>query len=356
MTTHDEQIAAIEKEIRETPYHKGTEHHIGMLRARISRLKDHLYASEKSGGGGGGGGYAVKKHGDASVVLVGPPSAGKSTLINLLTNANSKVAAYAFTTVSVIPGMMDYNGARIQIFDVPGLIEGAGGGKGRGKEVLSVVRASDLIILMVDKPRLHFFEALESELYRAGVRINTAEPKVRIEKKLSGGIVIRSSFRQDIEEDTIRAIAKEYRLTNAEIVISEKLTVDKAIDAFSTSRVYVPAIYVVNKQERLDTSLGKYLQISALTGFGTQELKKILWDRLGLVKIYLIEEGEDPSQNHPFIVHSHMSLMDVVDKLGSTKAQMVKSARIWGAGAKFTGQTASLTTQVVEGMQIQFLF
>src|SRR3989344_894923 len=85
-------IKWIEKELRETPHHKGTDHYIGKLRARLSKLKEGMLETQTRKGGGGGG-YAVKKQGDATVVLVGPPSAGKSTLLNALTNAESKMAS-----------------------------------------------------------------------------------------------------------------------------------------------------------------------------------------------------------------------------------------------------------------------
>src|SRR5512146_270901 len=104
MQTIDEQIEQIEETLRKTPHHKATNGFIGAMRAKIARLKDREIESAGRKGGGGGG-YQVKKQGDATVVLVGPPSAGKSTLINQLTNAESKVAPYAFTTVTVVPGM-----------------------------------------------------------------------------------------------------------------------------------------------------------------------------------------------------------------------------------------------------------
>src|SRR3989338_8231290 len=171
MNDLNSQIADIEKEIRETPYHKGTEHHIGKLRARLSKLKDKALESQARGGGGGGG-YAVKKQGDATVVLIGPPSSGKSTLINKLTNAESKVAPYAFTTVSVIPGMLKYKDTYIQILDVPGLIQGAKVGRGRGKEVLSVARGADLLLIMTDVERAEILGNLTHELEESGIRIN----------------------------------------------------------------------------------------------------------------------------------------------------------------------------------------
>src|SRR3989338_6403013 len=183
------QIKRIEKEIRDTPYHKGTERHIGILRARLAKLKDTLEQTTLRQGSGGGQGYALKKQGDATVVLVGPPSAGKSTLLNALTNAESKVAPYAFTTVSVVPGMMKYNDAYIQILDIPGLIEGAREGKGRGREVLSVARGADLLLIMTDVDRVDRIASMVSEIEGNGIRINKTPPAVLVDKKPGGGLI-----------------------------------------------------------------------------------------------------------------------------------------------------------------------
>src|SRR4030042_1238865 len=70
--------------------------------------------------------------------------------MNRLTNAKSKIGSYRFTTLTVVPGMMEYKGARIQILDLPGIIKGASTGKGLGKRVLSVVRSSDIILFIVE--------------------------------------------------------------------------------------------------------------------------------------------------------------------------------------------------------------
>jgi small GTP-binding protein len=89
----------------------------------------------RGGGGAGAGerGFEVSKSGDTRVGLVGFPSVGKSTLLTRLTGTFSEAAAYEFTTLTAIPGTMHYRGARIQILDLPGIIEGARDGKGRGR-------------------------------------------------------------------------------------------------------------------------------------------------------------------------------------------------------------------------------
>ena len=105
---------------------------MGLLRAKLSKLKREIMEGPKSSGGGEGG-FDVKSAGDARVGLIGFPSVGKSTLLSKLTGTYSEAAAYEFTTLTCIPGVYNYKGTAIQLLDLPGIIEGAKDGKGRGR-------------------------------------------------------------------------------------------------------------------------------------------------------------------------------------------------------------------------------
>jgi small GTP-binding protein len=92
----------------------------------------------------------VAKTGVARVGFVGFPSVGKSTLMGKLTGTHSEVGAYEFTTLTTVPGVIQYKGAKIQMLDLPGIIEGAKDGKGRGRQVIAVARTCSLIFIVLD--------------------------------------------------------------------------------------------------------------------------------------------------------------------------------------------------------------
>jgi len=86
----------------------------------------------------------------ADVGLVGLPNAGKSSLLNAVTNASAKVGAYAFTTLKPQLGVVTHRGREFVVADIPGLIEGAAEGAGIGDRFLGHVERCRLLLHLVD--------------------------------------------------------------------------------------------------------------------------------------------------------------------------------------------------------------
>lgn len=103
-------------------------------------------------------------------------------------------AAYEFTTLTTVPGQVMYNGAKIQILDLPGIIQGAKDGKGRGRQVIAVAKTCHLIFIVLDvnKPLVDK-RVIENELEGFGIRINKSPPNIVFRKKDKGGIAITST-------------------------------------------------------------------------------------------------------------------------------------------------------------------
>ena len=130
----------------------------------------------------------------ALVALIGFPSVGKSTLLTNLTGTHSEQAAYEFTTLTCIPGVINYKDAKIQLLDLPGIIEGASEGKGRGRQVIAVAKSADLILMVLDATKTEQHKAiLTRELEAVGIRLNRSPPQVYFKRNKTGGISFSST-------------------------------------------------------------------------------------------------------------------------------------------------------------------
>ena len=348
-----EKIKKIEEEISRTQVNKATERHLGVLKARIARHRDELEKISLRKSGGGGSGYTVKKDGDATIILLGLPSVGKSTLLNHLTNSKSKVGAYYFTTLTVVPGMLDYKGAKLQILDIPGIIKGASRGRGLGKRILSTTRSADLILLIVDVFNPGIRDVLLNEIRAIGLRPDEEVPNIRIRKRGSGGINVTDMVGMtNMERDGIREILREYKFHNASVVVREDATYDQLIDVMLRNRVYVPTLTVLNKIDMVDeqhvseireTCGYDFLPISADSDVNLDLLKDRLFEELDLIKLYMKPRGEKPDFDEPLIIRNGSTIEDVSNKVHRKLKDELRYTRVWGKSVKHGGQKVRLS-------------
>ncbi len=348
----DDEIKRIEEEIRKTQYNKATEHHIGRLKAKIARLKELKEASKK----GSGKVQGIKKSGNAMVSIVGYPSVGKSTLFTKLTKKESEIGDYDFTTINIIPGMMEHKNAKIQILDMPGLIEGAQEGKGKGKELLSVIRISDLIMIVMDvyKPDPSpIIKILED----SGIRLNRRKPNISLIKKERGGLNVQYTVTQDLDDESIKEIIREFRIVNADVIIRDRIDMNDLIDFLSGNRSYVSAIFVLNKidedPEFIKSGTFQYLNekydfivISAKFDENIEKLKDKIYEKLDLITIKL--KPLDKNEEH-MVIRRDSTVEMVCRAIHKDFVKNFKYALVWGPSAKYPGQRVGLNHILMDG-------
>ena len=96
-----DKIKELENEYARTQKNKATEGHLGIIKAKLSKLRGELL-QDQAGSGGGGEGFAVPRSGDGRVALIGFPSVGKSSLLSTLTTTQSEAAGYEFCPTSFV--------------------------------------------------------------------------------------------------------------------------------------------------------------------------------------------------------------------------------------------------------------
>jgi small GTP-binding protein len=355
-----EKINAIQEEISRTQKNKATEYHLGLLKAKLAKYRVQLLEPDKKSGAKGEG-FDVMKSGDSRVVMIGFPSVGKSTLLNKLTTTHSEAGAYEFTTLTCIPGNIEYQGANIQLLDLPGIIEGASQGKGRGRQVVAVAKTADLVLIVLDctKGNQDQRKLLETELEAVGIRLNCSKPDIYFKVKKGGGLTYNATVKQSyLSEKMVYNILHDYKINNAEVIVREDVTVDQFIDVILGSRKYIPCLYVYNKIDSVSIEDVDELAredntvvISCELGLNLNYLVERIWNSLNLSRIYTKKRGEKPDFNGGLILRSGANIEHVCHSIHRSLVNDFRCALVWGRSAKHNPQKVGLQ-HVVENEDV----
>jgi small GTP-binding protein len=286
---------------------------------------------------------------------------------------------YEFTTLTCVPGTLNYKGSRIQILDLPGIIEGAARGKGRGKEVIAVARSADTILIVLDagKEGLNRHrEILEEELEMVGLRLNQKPPDVTFNKKSTGGVKFSSTVPlTKLGPDPAQIatnILREYRISNADILAREDITVDQLVDVVVGNRLYKPCLYFYNKIDTITVEEVDQLARmphscagSVMSAFNISAdhreddlLKSTLWTYLGLTRIYTKRKGQPPDLADPVVLSKLRKGTTIKSLCMNLSTQMLRDfnfALVWGKSAKHSPQRCGLNHQLQDEDVVQIV-
>jgi len=239
---------------------------------------------------------SVRREGAAQIALVGPPNAGKSSLLQALSNIQIKTGDYAFTTLRPVPALASICGVPVQLVEIPGLIEGAADGRGGGRALIGVLRGADAIVLC----------------------FSLAEPASEL--------------------DTVRAELAAAGIDKPTIVAATKL--DEAGDAAITT---------------LRSSLSglELVPVSVLDDESLDTLRQAIFRLTGLVRVWLRRAGEVDGE--PLALQAGATIVDVADAIHHELGAACVGAHVWGPSARFAGQRVGRDHGVLDGDAVEVL-
>jgi len=311
----DEKIKRLEEYLSLVPKHKATEKVVALNKSRLAKLRREQEAQRTRVKSMGKqlSPFSIKKEG-IQLILISDyhsPGVGKTSLLNLLTGA-AREKIGKFTPIPEI-GIYEFNKVRYQIVDMPSIIEGAATGIGNGKEIISQLRACDLICFCIDLSRNYKeqMDSLSKELYEAHIRLNIPPPPITIERTGSNKIQVfyltsEAKENKNIEELTerIKDITHAGGIRNGIVKVFGKINLEQIVDTLNPSMAYKKAIILGTKG---DLSLTKDHFLDLLSDYseqfpliiGTSVIKKeipadfgkIVLTFLNKIKIYTMHKG-----------------------------------------------------------------
>jgi ribosome-interacting GTPase 1 len=283
------ELDCLQRMLREIPKHKGTDRLQGDLKAKIAKLKLALLRPSNTTGAKG---LTTKlpKQGAGRVLLLGAPNAGKSQLLATLTHAKPEIAPYPFTTQLPMPGMMSFEDCQFQLIDLPPLAADQ-----IPPATMEFVRGADLALLVVDLASDDLVEET------AAIVDRFSASKTRLGRATM------------LDENDV-GVSNTHTL-----VLLNKIDVDGARE-----RILLLDEYLQLPFDRLE--------VSALLGTGLAELRRQIFERLEIVRVYSKHPSEkEPDMTSPFIIRRGQSLVEVAEQVHHSLATSFKGARLWTA-------------------------
>jgi small GTP-binding protein len=235
---------------------------------------------------------AVRREGAAQIAVVGPPNAGKSSLLQALSDVQIKTGDYAFTTTRPVPVLTRVGGVPVQLVEIPGLIEGASEGRGGGRPLLSVLRGADAILFCQDAAASPTeLATVMDEIRAAGIELPAALAATKVDEALPGAAALLAA-------------------------------------AFPTLQV---------------------VEVSILDDATLDRLRSALWRLTGLVRVYLRGDDDPVALRPPVTVH------DVARSIHHELAARCEGARLWGPSARFPGQRVGPAHVLADGDAVEIL-
>ncbi len=334
----EERIKKLEEFLSLVPKHKATEKIVALNKSRLAKMKRELEQQKqklKITQKGLISPFSIKKEG-IQVILISSyytPGVGKTSLLNYLSGAGKEKIG-RFTPIPEI-GIYKYDNIRFQIVDMPSIMEGASDGVGNGKEILSQLRAADLLCICVDLSRniKEQMDILLDELYRADIRINIPPPPLTVEKTGSNKIQVLYLTKEakDIDEmaeltERIKEVVNENGIRNGIVKIYGDITIDNVIDALTPSVVYKKSIILGTKgdlpytQEAFDKLQRSYsdkfpliLGISLQKENFPKDFGEIILKFLRKIRIFTMSSGKVAEK--PLIMNENPTIRDVALKI-----------------------------------------
>jgi ribosome-interacting GTPase 1 len=291
--TIEDQISALREMLSLMPKHKGTDKLQADLKRRIAKLQQEAKAQRKRGGRKSEVGF-VPREGAGQVAVIGPPNSGKSSLIHAITHAHPEVAAYPYTTQKPLAAMMPYEDIQVQLVDTPPISE-----QFTPPWLTNLIRLADLALLVVDLGEHPVDQA-------RGVLDFMSETSTH----LSGKSGHHDGQEAIVLVKTIIAGGKKERSGGDEALAG---LVDALGDRF------------------------QILAFSAHSGEGLEELRRLLFQALQIVRVYTKEPGKKPDLQQPYVLGQGSTVLDLAETIHRDFAHQLKYARIWGS-VKYDGQ------------------